>query len=274
MLGTLTDTEYLSYDAEGKTFSLGPAVITLSCAAVKEDEKLALFAGPEMAALAKSVRAQVVANVIAGEETVVIASEGEPAAGGRGTRVGYRGRLAPPLGMVFHAWASAGQVDRWLDRIRADAQERARYRTLLSVVAERGFSVAADQEIRARLDVVLDGLQGASEDIARSTLRDAIAEFARGEHELGDIVEDRTYRIRQISAPVLDAQGAARMGLLITGLPPLTGRALLDCADQLVAAARRVTELVAGRDPYAESSTPSRGGHAPVALAPARVARR
>jgi hypothetical protein len=176
--------------------------------------------------------------------------------------------------MVFHAWASPVQVDQWLDRIRPDAQERARYRTLLSVVAERGFSVAADEEIRERLEAVLDGLHGASEDTVRSTLREVIAGFARGEHELVDIVEDRTYRVRQISAPVMDAQGAVRMGMLITGLPPLTGRALLDCANQLVTAARRVTELLAGRDPYAQSSTASRGGQAPMTRAPARVVRR
>jgi DNA-binding IclR family transcriptional regulator len=234
---------------------------------VKEDEKLALFARHEMASLAKSVRAQVVANVESGEDMVVIASEGEPAPGGRGTRVGHRFRSVPPLGMIYHAWASPVRVDRWLDRINADAKERARYRTLLSVVAERGFSVAADEEIRERLDVALDGLQGASAEIARRTLREVIADFARGEHELVDIVGDRTYRIRQISAPVMDAQGAVRMGLLITGLPPLTGRALLDCADQLVAAARRISELLAGRDPYAESSAPSRPSQAPVAVA-------
>jgi DNA-binding IclR family transcriptional regulator len=139
-------------------------------------------------------------------------------------------------------------------------------------VAERGFSVAADEEMRQRLAVVLDGLQGASEDTARSTLREVIADIARGEHELVDIVDDRTYRVRHISAPVMDAQGAVRMGLLITGLPPLTGRALLDCADQLVAAARRVSELVAGRDPYAESSAPALPSQAPVAIAP--IARR
>jgi DNA-binding IclR family transcriptional regulator len=269
MLATMTDAEYLTYNADDKTFSLGPAVITLASATVKEDEKLALFARHEMASLAKSVRAQVVATVVSGEELVVIASEGEPARGGRGTRVGSRARSIPPLGMVFHAWASPVQVDRWLDRIHADARERARYRTSLSVVAERGFSVAADEEIRERLDVALDGLQGASAEIARRTLREVIADFARGEQELVDtIVEDRTYRIRNIQAPVMDAQGAVRMSLLITGLPPLTGRALLDCADQLVAAARRVSELLAGRDPYAESSTPSLPSQVPVAVAP------
>ena len=257
MLATMTDAEYLTYNADDKTFSLGPAVITLAVAAVEEDEKLALFARHEMVSLAKSVRAQVIANVVSGEEVVVIGSEGEPVPGSRGTRVGYRGRLVPPIGMVYHAWASPVQVDRWLDRIYADAKERARYRTLLSVVAERGFSVAADEEMRQRLAVVLDGLQGASGDTARGVLREVFADLARGEHEheLVDIVEDRTYQIRHISAPVMDAQGAVRMGLLITGLPPLTGRALLDCADQLVAAARRVSELLAGRDPYAESST-------------------
>jgi DNA-binding IclR family transcriptional regulator len=265
MLATMTDAEYLTYHPDDKTFSLGPAVITLACTAVQEDEKLALFARHEMASLAKSVRAQVIANVVSGEEVVVIGSEGEPAPGSRGTRVGYRGRLVPPIGMIFHAWASSVQVDRWLDRIYADAKERARYRTLLSVVAERGFSVAADEEMRQRLTGVLDGLQGASGDTARSTLREVLADLARGEHELVDIVEGRTYRVRLISAPVTDAQGAVRMGLLITGLPPLGGRALLDCADQLVAAARRVSELLAGRDPYAVSSAPSLPGQAPGA---------
>ncbi len=269
MLATMTDGEYLTYNAEDKTFSLGPAVVTLSCAAVQVDEKVALFASQEMESLAKSVRAQVVMNVEAGEEMVIIASAGESAPGVRGTRVGSRYRSVPPLGMIFHAWASAVRVDRWFDRIRADAKERARYRTLLSVVAERGFSVAADEEMRERLDTVLDGLLGASEDTARSTLREVIADFARGDHELVEIVEDRTYRIRQISAPVTDSQGAVRMGLLITGVPPLSGRALLDCADQLVATAGRISVMLAGRDPYAERATASHDSQKPMA----RVAR-
>jgi hypothetical protein len=56
------------------------------------------------------------------------------------------------------------------------------------------------------------------------------------------------------------------MGLLITGLPPLTGRALLDCAAQLVAAASRVSEQLAGRDPYAPAP---QAAPAPLAAAPA-----
>jgi hypothetical protein len=91
------------------------------------------------------------------------------------------------------------------------------------------------------------------------------------QHELVEIVEDRTYRIRQISAPVTDAQDAVRIGLLITGLAPLSGRALLDCADQLVTTAGRISVLLAGRDPYAEGSTTSHNSQAP--MAPARAAR-
>ena len=157
--------------------------------------------------------------------------------------------MVPPLGMIYHAWASDARVDVWLDRFSAEAQERARYKTLLAVVHERGYSVSADQEARERLDLAIEALHdNAGDNDVRRKLTALIADIARGEHELMEIAPNRSYRTRQISAPIFDAQGEVRMGLLITGLPELPGSQVVKYAEQTVQAARRITRLVAGCD--------------------------
>ena len=193
MLAVLADAEYLVYDPADKTFSLGPSVIELSMSAIRYESKLAAFAQEEMEALAKAVGAQCLANTIVGDEFLVIATAGEPAAGAAGTELGYRGRLVPPIGMVFHAWASDAVIDRWLDRASADAGERIRYRKLLSAVRERGFSVSADRETRGRLEQALAQLRegnGAAD--VRGTLTELIADISRDEHELVEIVPEQS----------------------------------------------------------------------------------
>ena len=248
MLAVLADAGYLAYDESTKAFSLGPTVVGLAQAAVAHESKLALFALPEMEALSRSIGTQVLANTTAGDEFVVIAAAGEPG-GGRGARVGYRGRMVPPLGMIYHAWAADVRVDVWLDRISAEPQERARYRALLAMVRERGYSISADQEARERLDAALQLLlDNADDNHVRGKLTALIADIARGEHELVEIAPNRSYRTRQISAPIFDAQGEVRIGLLITGLPELPGSQLVKYAEDTVQAARRITRLIAGSD--------------------------
>jgi DNA-binding IclR family transcriptional regulator len=246
MLAVLQEADYLDYDEAGKTFSLGPTVVALGQAAVAHESKLAVIAQPEMERLSEAVGTQCVANVTMGDEFVVIASAGETS-GGRGAQIGYRGRMVPPIGMVYHAWAPDARVDAWLDRIYAEPPERARYRTLLAVVRERGYSVSADQEARERLETALSELHDhpADRDLD-DRLTSLIADMARGEHELMEIDPDRSYQTRQISAPVFDAQGSVRMGVLLTGLPELSGGELVSYAEQTVAAARRIARLVSG----------------------------
>jgi DNA-binding IclR family transcriptional regulator len=252
MLAVLAETGYLSYEDSDKTFRLGPTVVALGQAAVAEDSKLAIIALPELERLAETAGSQVVANVTQGDEFLVIASAGKPS-GGRGAQVGYRGRMVPPIGMIYHAWASEARVDVWLDRISADGQERARYRTLLAIVHERGYSISADQEMRQRLDVALEELHNrASDPNLRTRLTALVSEIARGEHELMEVATDRSYRTRQISAPIFDAPGSVRMGLLLTGLPELPGSTLLEYAELTLESARRVTRLVSGTDAPAD----------------------
>jgi hypothetical protein len=226
-----------------------------------------------MERLAELSGTQVVANVAVGEEVAVIAEAGEPA-GGRGTQVGYRARMVPPLGMVFHAWASNVRVDAWLDRISADSQERARYATMLAAVRERGFSVAADQEARERLDTAVEQLADDSVDTQlRSALEELIEDIARGEHELVQISPTRSYRTRQISAPVFAADGSVRMGLLLTGLPEIPGSQLLEYGRMVVDSARVITGLVAGDGrPASEKRMTNAGVAEPAKSRPRRSA--
>ena len=82
-----------------------------------------------------------------------------------------------------------------------------------SATRERGFSVSADRETRGRLEEALAQLrEGNGATDARGTLTALIADISRDEHELLEIVREHRHRVRQISAPVFDAQGGVRMG--------------------------------------------------------------
>jgi DNA-binding IclR family transcriptional regulator len=250
MLAELATAGFLYYDDADKTFRLGPALVHLAQVAVDDDASVVRIAEPEMRALAEDVGAQCLANAIIGDQFMVLAAYGK-ASRGRGAFAGYRGLVVPPIGMIFYAWAAQSRVDGWLDRIGADARERARYRRLLQTVAERGYSISADQELRERLDRVVEELARVPEEEAREALNSIIGDLAGGDHELVEIAPERRYDTRQISAPVFDASGRVRIGLLLTGLPELTGSDLLGHARLLHDAAERVTEQVAGRDPEA-----------------------
>jgi DNA-binding IclR family transcriptional regulator len=246
MLGALADAEYLVHNDETKEFALGPAVVALGYSAVQNDARLAQLAMDELRALSEATGTQAVANVATSEDFTVIASAGEPASG-RETYVGYRGRLVPPVGMVFHAWASRGRIDAWLDRISATAHERARYDTLLAAVRERGFSISADEDVRERLESAVERLEKLSDQPSmRDELQRVIHALATEELELLEVIPDRTYQTRQISAPVFDSQGGVRLGIYLLGLEVMSGEELLKHAALTTRAAEGLTRMVAG----------------------------
>jgi DNA-binding IclR family transcriptional regulator len=248
MLAALTDAEYLAYDPSRATFGLGPTVVGLAQAAVGHESKLAAFALPEMEELAARTGAHVLAQTTAADELVIIAAAGMSHEE-REAQVGSRGRMVPPLGMIFHAWASDARVNVWLERMSADARERARFATLLAVIRERGFSVSADPDARDRLDFAVEQLGDSKVDgDVRDKLTELIVDIARGDQELIEILPDRSYRVRQISVPVFDAQGSVALGLLLTAFPELPGKKVSEYAREALESARRVTRLVAGGD--------------------------
>jgi DNA-binding IclR family transcriptional regulator len=81
----------------------------------------------------------------------------------------------------------------------------------------------------------------------QKTLATLAAELAGDEHELLNIDPRKEYQLQGISAPVFDANGRVRLGLIVTGgLPKMTGAQIRQHAKELVAATDRVSRLIGG----------------------------
>jgi DNA-binding IclR family transcriptional regulator len=246
VLNELAEAGYVIRHPVDKSFSLGPAVVALGQAAVAPDSKIIAFAYPEMVRLAEMVGVECLASIRIGDEVVTAATAGTPVMPNI-SELGYRTRLFPPHGIVFVAWESEGVVEAYLDNITSP-KERAHYRALLETVRERGYSLAARGQARARLDRALRAVQ--DEEITsavQKTLARLAAELAGDEQELLNIDPRKEYQLQGISAPVFDANGRVRLGLIVTGgLPKMMGAQIRQHAKELVAAGDRVSRLIGG----------------------------
>jgi DNA-binding IclR family transcriptional regulator len=257
VLNGLAEAGYVFRHPVDKSFSLGPALVGLGQAAVAPDSKIIAFAYPEMVTLAEAIGVECLAGVKVGDEIVCAATAGTPVMPNI-SELGYRTRLFPPHGIVFVAWASEDVIEAYLDNITTP-KERAHYRSLLETVRERGYSLAARGQARARLDRALRAVQ--DEEITspvQKTLATLAAELAGDEYQLLNINPRKEYQLQGISAPVFDANDRVRLGLTLRGLPKITGAQIRQHAKELVAAADQVSRLIGGTGRPASNRTQDR----------------
>ena len=248
ILNALTDAGYVFRHPNDKGYSIGPMVVAVGRAAIAPEMELLALARHDMETIAEAAAGQCVAVVEKGNQLLVVALSGAPTS--VGIHLGARARPAPPFGVVFVAWASEARIEAWLASEPLTDAERERYRSLLHAVRERGFSVAAFSEDRERIEhAIQELLSDVTGDEVEQTLTALMTELAREESELAEIRTDRTYRVRQISAPVFDAEGTVRIALSLTGLPELSGAAIRDHGYALSVAASRLSKQFGGRAP-------------------------
>src|SRR4051812_21614256 len=133
----LVEHGYLLRTSRERTFTLGPALVTVGQAAGRA-VPAARIARSQVGVLADALEVETVASVVAeGTITVVEWAPGPSAA--PVAEVGQRIPFDPPFGAVHAAWASDAVVDQWL--ARAPRSARAGLRQLLATVRERGFDV-------------------------------------------------------------------------------------------------------------------------------------
>lgn len=256
ILTALNDAGYIVRDPESGGYTLGPGLIRVGRSALKREYDIVAMARREMEDLAEATGSQCAVTGTHHDQIIVTAITGSAAAP-PGTFVGQRGPRLPPYGLVFLAWADHAEIEEWLERARLSDDEKARYRELLDVVRERGFSVPVHAELRVRLEDTIKGLLGDVVDReVRETLVALMAEMARESTEITQIQADRRYRPRMITAPIFDPDGVVRRGLTLTGLPELTGAQVRDFGHALSAATGRISTCLGGRRPAAHDATP------------------
>ena len=254
-LAVLCDFGFLLRDPVHRTYVLGPALAVTGFAALEQHP--AINAAIDQAdALSQKLDVEVCVSAIAGRDVVLVARRGPLA---RTTSLGYPGDRAPmlaPYGAIFMAWASEDAVVAWLERAEAPAAAANHYRTVLTDIRERGFSVP--------LDAIADPEITAAMSRVRSEPLDEQAEehLVQVLHSTGEMVlsleglaDKDMVTYKSIAAPIFDPIGQVLLSLSITGTgEPDTVSRITSLGRQVAQAAAVATRRSRGRAPGNETA--------------------
>lgn len=206
----------------------------------------------EMESLAEELGAETLSTAAVGDQLVVIAGAGAPAAGSPRTRVGQRSPMAPPLGTLFVAAAGEEAERTWLDRGGPSTTQvqRDSYRRMLERVRERGWSVTLASDTQLELERIYHhySTTDRSPDNAE-IIRELTASIAE-HYEPATLGSDTPVEVRMITVPVTDPTGKIRLLLSVWGLPnPLTGNEIKAHATRLQQSAARIGTILSNRLP-------------------------
>ena len=251
MLLTLTDAGYLLRHPSTKSFTLGPALISVGNAAGGRQLEVVDYARDEMRRLGDDLGVQCVASAAIGEEIVLLARSGDPQPLGLSVQVGQRLPLVPPLGTVFLAWSGPEEIDRWLRHLGPGAgdEQLARYRRAVTAVRRRGYSIGLDT---ARMHAGPRPLRDAAVQV--------VEEVPHDEYILLELERSASYRLSHIAAPVFGPDGRVVLALTLMGFRhELTAEQVPEHAERLQRATRAVTTAIHGRGPSGPSERKTEG---------------
>ena len=214
LLIALVECGYLTRSPSDRSFSLGPALVALGDAALRENPAVEQ-ARIHMRRLSRQLGRETLALVRAGSDALCIARAGPAQVPGRTLRVGQRIPLMAPLASVFVAWAPEDEIERWLLRGGVPRREQRRQREILRRVRERGFSVALEVAGRRQIGELLDELaENPHSETLRSELREVIGELGRARYQLDENSAD-SHEISTLTAPVFDRRGRVELALTL-----------------------------------------------------------
>ena len=247
-LHALADAGYLLRNPVDKTFTLGPALVSLGVAAAASQHDIVELARDEMRRVGNELGAQCVASTAMGGEIVLLATAGPVQAIGLTAHVGARVPLVPPLGTVFMAWADPADVDAWVRRLgqNADELELERYRRALDAVRRRGYALGLDAVAMAHVNRAL---------LEHDDPHRYILELGHAEYVLTELEPDASQRVFLVAAPVFSADAKVALALTVFGFEaPVAADAVLGHAERLLQATRSVTAAIGGRAPVEQAA--------------------
>jgi DNA-binding IclR family transcriptional regulator len=215
LLIALMECGYLTRNPSDRTFSLGPALVALGDAALRENPAVEQ-ARMQMRRLSRELGRETLALVRAGSDVLCIARAGPAQPPGRTARVGQRIPLIAPLASVFVAWAPEDEILRWIVRGGTPRREQRRQLEILSRVRERGFSVALEVRGRRQIGELLGELaEDPRSETLRSEMREVIRELGRARYQLA---EDgaTSHEISTLTAPTFDQRGRVELALTLS----------------------------------------------------------
>ncbi len=257
LLTSLVDSRWLLRHPSGPSYRLGPGLIALGEAATRGYPALR-FAEDEMRELGRHTGLECLASAVVGNEIVILAKNGTPAALSATAGIGARVPLVPPLATVFFAWSSEGVLLAafgWANELDGSAAHvlSPKYRSGLEAVRERGYSIGLENPVRERLGRAL-ATRLASGRAGGGSIAQLVRQLADEDYQLIE-TSGGPYWLNHLAAPIFDANGRVSLALTLVGFPTqLTADEVHDLGRRLRAAADRVTAAVHGSAPSSGAS--------------------
>lgn len=248
MLMGLAEEGLLLRDPRSKKYSLGPLLVRLGSAAAARRNDVVTLAREQLRAVSTSVGRQATVTRVVGGHILIMATEGDPGPWGMSLQVGQRLPMAPPLGSVFVAWSPKPVIERWLCAVTGAPSREAleRCADALATVRRRGWAVSLN---------VSEAHRGLSPRMSSGDLHPGLGELLESSYFLNEVDDEQAYPLRQVSAPVFDANGEVTVALSITYVgESRTGRDISHDAQVLLAAADGVTAAIHGSPPIRRSA--------------------
>jgi flavin reductase (DIM6/NTAB) family NADH-FMN oxidoreductase RutF/DNA-binding IclR family transcriptional regulator len=199
---------------------------------------------PLMEDVARELGCRCLAGARTGDEAIIVASAGYSRdSSDAATPVGQRLPHLPPSGAVFAAWDTQDEQERWLRNGEAATWEQ--HRGALRLVRERGFSLGLLSPAQREFASALAAMAQVPSATEPTSLSDLMPQLS---YDPPDLTPQTLGLVRQIMAPVFDADGRVALALTIFGYgTPSDGISPL--IDGLAAAAAAATRRIGGREP-------------------------
>lgn len=204
--------------------------------AIGDQLRVVDLARPEMERLSSATGVGCLAVIEGGQrDLVVAASTRQSRRGVAPTQVGQHVPMSPPLGALFIAWAPSEVQQGWLAEA-TDHSQRDALALGLERIRSRGFSLRADGEHHAELDVALASIED------QPDLREVRQLLQRVSSDFEPESLDHVRGIRQLAAPVFAADGQVVMTLNVFGVrSPVDQDTLKSLCTDLLCATGRVS---------------------------------
>jgi DNA-binding IclR family transcriptional regulator len=258
----LTNAGFLLRHERKKTYTLGPALLEFAALAARQYPALSLIRDG-ISKLSLQFDATVVVGSRERDEIIVVAHH-DASWGAAVTPTGFRMPLAPPMGLLFLAWADDRERDAWLANAgpEASSAELEQYRRALREVRERGHWVTLLGTLHARVLELGAAMADADDaDHRRLILTELASEVAAGRYGQGRTpTEARGHDA--VGVPVFEPDGRVRYTITAIGRPEQFAGSALD----------RITEQL--RDLADEAAAAIAAGLVDAGCTPARRDRR
>jgi flavin reductase (DIM6/NTAB) family NADH-FMN oxidoreductase RutF/DNA-binding IclR family transcriptional regulator len=199
---------------------------------------------PLMEGITEQFNCRCLAGAHVEDEVIIVASAGHSQDSvDTTTLVGQRLPYLPPSGSIFAAWAPEEEQEQWLRYAAEPAWEQ--HRAALQLVRERGYSLGLLSPAQRKFASTLEAMAQSPSASWPTSLFGLLPQLSYDPPHLTSQTLDL---VRQITAPVFDANGSAALALTIFGFgaPPDGSTPLIVTLLEVAAVA---TRRIGGQEP-------------------------